>query len=84
MRATGRFGDPSYGLYIFAFPIQQTLIWLNHGRLGWMPLFLLTLLACFAAAFASWHLVEKRALRLKPRRPRSAPSREPDLAPSAL
>jgi len=79
LRRAGRFGDPSYGLYIFAFPIQQTLIWLNKGRLGWTTLFLLTLLACFAAAFASWHLVEKRVLRLKPRRPRAAPSRRLDL-----
>jgi len=72
LRRAGRFGDVSYGLYIFAFPIQQTIIWLNKGRLEWAPLFAATLVACFAVAFASWHLVEKRALQFKPRRPRVA------------
>jgi peptidoglycan/LPS O-acetylase OafA/YrhL len=72
LRRAGRFGDLSYGLYIFAFPIQQTLVWLNHGRLSWGRLFLVTLLACAAMAFASWHLVEKHALRLKPSRPQRA------------
>jgi peptidoglycan/LPS O-acetylase OafA/YrhL len=71
LRSVGRFGDFSYGLYIFAFPIQQTLIWLNKGRLSWAPLFLVTLVACLAMAFMSWHLVEKRALRLKPSRPKA-------------
>jgi peptidoglycan/LPS O-acetylase OafA/YrhL len=71
LRRSGRFGDLSYGLYIFAFPVQQTLVWLNHGRLPWAPLFLVTLVACFAIAFVSWHVVEKRALRLKPARPKA-------------
>lgn len=72
VRSAGRFGDLSYGLYIFAFPVQQTIVWLNHGRLPWVPLFLVTLLACVAMALVSWHLVEKRALRLKPARPQRA------------
>jgi peptidoglycan/LPS O-acetylase OafA/YrhL len=72
----GRFGDLSYGLYIFAFPIQQTIIWLNQGRLSRAPLFLLTLFSCFLMAFASWHLVEKWALKLKPKRPASSPRLE--------
>jgi peptidoglycan/LPS O-acetylase OafA/YrhL len=67
----GRFGDLSYGLYVWAFPIQQTLIWLNRGRLSWGTMFALTLVFSVAAAYASWHLVEKRALQWKPRRPRS-------------
>jgi peptidoglycan/LPS O-acetylase OafA/YrhL len=60
----GRFGDCSYGVYIYAWLIQQSLM-------HWMPdlslpefLILATALS-FALGFASWHLVEKRALRLK-------------------
>ena len=68
----GRFGDFSYGLYIFAFPVQQTLIWINHGRLSWTALFAVTLFVSFFVAVASWHLVEKWALKLKPRRRVSA------------
>lgn len=88
LKAAGRYGDVSYGLYIFAFPAQQTLIWLDQGRLSWTALFVLTLCACFLLAFASWHLVEKRALQWKPKRPR-APAEppadfEPRLAPASV
>ena len=72
LNQAGRFGDLSYGLYVWAFPIQQTLIWLNRNRLSWNELFALTLVCCVAVAYASWHLVEKRALQWKPRRPRPA------------
>lgn len=69
LRRTGRFGDISYGLYVYAFPVQQTLIWLYKDRLSWSMLFLVVLVVTTGLAFASWHAVEKRALRLKPRRP---------------
>lgn len=68
LRRIGRYGDISYGLYIYAFPVQQTLIWLYKDKLPWTTLFLLVLVVTVSLAFASWHLVEKRALRLKPRR----------------
>ena len=68
LRAAGRFGDLSYGIYIYAFPVQQTLIWLLKDKMSWSVLLLLTLATTLAFAFASWHLVEKRALRLKPRK----------------
>jgi peptidoglycan/LPS O-acetylase OafA/YrhL len=67
-RRAGRFGDLSYGFYIYAFPIQQTLIWLYGKKLPWMAVFALVLVTTAAFAAASWHLVEKRALRLKPKR----------------
>ena len=66
LRRAGRFGDLSYGLYIYAFPVQQTLIWLFKDRLSWWSVLGLTLAVTFTLAFASWHLVEKWALRLKP------------------
>ena len=68
LRRAGRFGDLSYGLYIYAFPVQQTLIWLFKDRLSWWSVLGLTLVMTFMLAFASWHLVEKWALRLKPSR----------------
>ena len=67
LRRAGRFGDLSYGVYIYAFPVQQTMIWLLKDRLPWAGVLALALAVTFALAFASWHLVEKRALRLKPR-----------------
>jgi peptidoglycan/LPS O-acetylase OafA/YrhL len=72
LRRAGRFGDISYGTYLWGFPIQQIVIW----SLGILPLWqnIAIVVPCTAAvAFASWHLVEKRALALKPgARPRPA------------
>jgi len=67
IRAT-RFGDLSYGLYIFGWPSEQIVIWLMHGHAEWWQVFVLATLLAGTLAFFSWHLIEKRALRLKPRK----------------
>jgi len=63
IRRTGRFGDFSYGLYLYAFPVQQVI-------LGARPDMEHPILACMLLtvpfAVASWHLVEAPALRWKP------------------
>jgi len=61
-----RFGDISYGLYIYGWPVEQTLSYLRPGA-PWWELFLISMIATAGVAFLSWHLVEKRALSLKPR-----------------
>ncbi len=61
-----RFGDLSYGLYIYGWPSQQAVIWLMHGHAAWWQVFILATLLAGTLAFLSWHLIEKRALRLKP------------------
>ena len=67
-----RFGDLSYGLYIYGWPVEQGTVWLLGGRAAWWQVFLLALPAAAALAFLSWHLVERPALRLKPRARRSS------------
>jgi peptidoglycan/LPS O-acetylase OafA/YrhL len=62
-----RFGDLSYGMYIYGWPVEQGVVWLLGGRAMWWQVFLLALPAATALAFMSWHLVERPALRLKPR-----------------
>jgi peptidoglycan/LPS O-acetylase OafA/YrhL len=60
-------GDFSYGVYIFHFPIIQTLIYLGLFDGGWnvgVALFI-TILLTAAAALFSWHVIEKRFLALK-------------------
>jgi len=66
-RLTDRLGDLSYGMYIFAFPVQQVLAQWGQGR-GWSlgVSFGLSLALTGAFAYVSWHLVEKRALLFKP------------------
>jgi peptidoglycan/LPS O-acetylase OafA/YrhL len=69
LRHAGRFGDFSYGLYIYAFPVQQLIAWRFADRLGYGAS--LTLAVTGLLAVLSWHLLEKRALAFKPGRPAS-------------
>ncbi len=57
-------GDYSYGLYLYAFPVQQTLVALLPG-LGIAAQILLALPVTLALAALSWHFVERPALALK-------------------
>ncbi|MCP9339180.1 acyltransferase family protein [Stutzerimonas xanthomarina] len=61
----GRYGDFSYGIYIFSFPVQQLLVhWLDPELP--LPVFMaISLTASIAIAALSWHLIESPALRLK-------------------
>lgn len=66
LRSAASFGDLSYGLYLWAFPIQQLVIW----RFGVLPMpvnLTLVLGLTSAAAYASWHLLEVHALRVAKR-----------------
>lgn len=58
--------DLSYGIYIYAFPIQQALA--AYGQLNLAT----AILAVLPFAAASWFLVEKPAMTLKPGPPPSA------------
>jgi len=72
LRQFGRFGDISYGVYIYAFVVQQTLVW-KFGASGSFVLHLLaTTVVTLICAWLSWHLIEKRALSFKPSRKRFA------------
>lgn len=55
-------GDPSYGVYIYAFPIQQIAIIVLPGFYASM---VVSGICAIAFGFASWHLLEKRCLKLK-------------------
>ncbi|NMM77919.1 hypothetical protein B2J88_36305 [Rhodococcus sp. SRB_17] len=66
LRRIGRFGDVSYGMYIYAFPVQQTLIWGFKESFSWWTVLGLTLVTTYVLALASWHFVEKWALNFKP------------------
>ena len=64
-RRVGRSNDYSYGVYIYAFVVQQTLGVYGLPRYGhWAYLGGCALTVLLVAA-ASWHLVEKPALKLK-------------------
>ena len=62
LRRAGRFGDLSYGLYLYAFPMQQVIVaTMPRNEHPVLTCMLLTL----PLALLSWHLVEAPALRWK-------------------
>jgi peptidoglycan/LPS O-acetylase OafA/YrhL len=66
LHQAARFGDFSYGLYIYAFPIQQLLAQPGSPvSQKILPFFLSSLVLTAACAFASWHLIEKRSLTFR-------------------
>ncbi len=67
--------DLSYGIYLYAFPVQQTLVALLAPAT--MPLVALSIPPTLLLAALSWRLVERPALRLKQLPP-------PTLPPAAM
>ncbi|WP_065427195.1 acyltransferase family protein [Stenotrophomonas indicatrix] len=62
----GRFGDPSYGIYLYGFPVQQALFAVGGISMGPLENTVFAVPIVVALAYLSWHLVEKRALSFKP------------------
>lgn len=61
-----RYGDISYGVYIWGWPLQQVLVHVLHPS---QPvLAVLSVLLAWGVGALSWHLIEKPALQLKWRR----------------
>lgn len=83
LRTTGihslskKIGDLSYGIYIYSFLIQQTLVFYFHFNP--LPLILATLPIAFLCAALSWRFIEKPALNLKHKR-RKANTAKPNFA----
>jgi peptidoglycan/LPS O-acetylase OafA/YrhL len=59
-----KLGDYSYGLYIYAFPIQQLIV-LKAGLLNPFVHFICTFPLALGVAALSWHFIEKTMLGLK-------------------
>ena len=66
----GAINDYSYGIYVYAFPVQQMLVVWKVNSWGYWPYTMLTIALIMPLAAASWWLVEKNALKLKHVRPR--------------
>jgi len=65
-RAYNRAGDYSYGLYVYAFPVQQTIIAHIPG-LDPIELLGVSFVVTLALAAVSWHALERPVLALKSR-----------------
>jgi peptidoglycan/LPS O-acetylase OafA/YrhL len=74
IRAYNRLGDYSYGIYLYAFPVQGLMVWALGDQTPAQNI-LLALPLTLAFAILSWHFVERPALRwLRGRRSRPVPA----------
>jgi peptidoglycan/LPS O-acetylase OafA/YrhL len=55
-----RFGDLSYGLYIYGWPIEQGVVYFSGGAAPWWQVFGVSLAVAVPAALLSWHGIERR------------------------
>lgn len=69
VRSYNKIGDYSYGLYIYAFPIQQSLV--HFFQLDFIPLVLASTLLTLPVAMLSWKFIESPALKYKQRKLKS-------------
>lgn len=60
-----RFGDFSYGLYIYHFVVIQTLLIIFNNQFQPITLLLITLPIAFGLAYLSWNLIERRCMNFK-------------------
>jgi peptidoglycan/LPS O-acetylase OafA/YrhL len=64
IRKYNQIGDYSYGVYIYAFPVQQSVAALVPG-ISVLSMALIATVITFVLAALSWHLLERHALGLK-------------------
>ncbi len=64
LNSFNKVGDYSYGMYIYAFPIQQLII-SHYADLNVNLFFFYSVSTTMILAILSWHMIEKKALKLK-------------------
>jgi peptidoglycan/LPS O-acetylase OafA/YrhL len=64
IRAYNKLGDYSYGVYIYAFPVQQSIAALIPG-VSALSMIIISSLVTMIFSVLSWHLIEKHTLKLK-------------------
>ncbi len=64
IRNFNKLGDYSYGVYIYAFPIQQSVAALIPN-ISVATMFMYSFSITLIFAICSWHFIEKPALKLK-------------------
>ena len=79
LQRIGRVNDISYGVYIYAFPVQQLLVLYGGADHGLLVFIALAVPLTFGLAALSWKLVEHPAMRWRSR----APARERPVMSSA-
>lgn len=63
----GRHADFSYGLYLYAFPVQQVMAQLGISTTNWWLGFFATFAVALTLAILSWRFIESPSLRMRAR-----------------
>jgi peptidoglycan/LPS O-acetylase OafA/YrhL len=79
----GQRNDISYGVYIYAYPVQQLIVATGGNRHGVALYLLLSIVCTLPLAAASWFAVERPALELKKRLRREQGTNAPVAQPRA-
>jgi peptidoglycan/LPS O-acetylase OafA/YrhL len=58
-------GDYSYGIYLYGFPLQQTLLHFFPSNWSTITFFIASLSLALCVATLSWHFIERPMLRLR-------------------
>jgi peptidoglycan/LPS O-acetylase OafA/YrhL len=69
LHQTNRFGDFSYGTYLYAFPIQQLILSAIGHTIPPLLLFACATPATLVVAVISWYTVERRFLQAAHKKP---------------
>lgn len=64
-KTIGKYGDFSYGLYLYAFPVQQLIVHFSKAELSLFAMVMLSVFFTFPFAFLSWYLIEKPSINFK-------------------
>jgi peptidoglycan/LPS O-acetylase OafA/YrhL len=73
LRSAGRYGDLSYGVYIYAYPVQQIVVASMGPRTPYWALLAVTLPIVLLCAWLSWRYIESPWLARKPKKPSQSP-----------
>lgn len=85
LRTVGRKNDISYGMYIYAFPVQQILALALAGSGAPVPVFIgLSVLLTVPFAYLSWVLIERPLMRFKALVARRAGDRDGNVQPPPM
>jgi peptidoglycan/LPS O-acetylase OafA/YrhL len=60
-----KYGDFSYGMYIYAFPTQQSVLYVFSDKINFIGFVSVSTLVTLILAILSWKFIEEPALRLK-------------------
>ncbi|WP_052226300.1 acyltransferase family protein [Microbacterium mangrovi] len=84
LHRVGATSDISYGMYIYAFPVQQLLAITIGAHTSLVVFMLLSIVLTIPFAWASWRFIEQPAMRLRRlvTERRSVPARPSDAAPT--